>query len=157
MRKLFVFVLMLMLLVPAVPALAQEAGPEKLPAVDIHEAGEALLRFVSTAILGGFITAPTTTVIVAILKRLSALRSVSAEWLAFVVGAVLYVLVLVAGAVGYEAEFRSFLDLLTTILPAVSGFVLTLLGAGATYQLAKKTDAPVIGYERGARSYSARR
>lgn len=126
----------------------EEISPieDNLPALDINVIGQVLLRFVSTTLLGGVIASPFVVGIVGVLKRFKFITDrISVSGLSFTIGATVYLVLLLAAAAGYEIQVRNFFDTITTLLPAVTGLVSTIIGSGVVYQLSKRAGAPIVG------------
>lgn len=162
-RGLLLFVL---LFAVALPVLAQEATPEPapvaelpvleapatpepstLPVADPAVAFDMLIKLIS-ALTVGFASAPFTVALVAILKRWPALEKVSAPTITFFVGAALWVVSAIAGALGYSIQFNSLIEAATTILPALAGLFAVLIGAPKLHQAAAANNVKVLGYSR---------
>ena len=126
--------------------------------VDVQDAVNALINTMSAVVLGVFGTAPITTVLVAVLKiaqrylpdvgLLRPIRNAPAPHLTFGVAGVLWVLASAAALAGVDVQFKSLIDFLTTTIPALSGFIVTLLAASRIYKAAKAQQVAIIGYSR---------
>lgn len=123
-------------------------APETLPVVDPGVAADLLIKTLAAIVLGAFGNAPITSVLVSVLKRIPALEHLTAPMLTFGVATVLWVVAALAGAAGYSVQFNDLLEALTTIIPALSGLLVSLIGAPAVHELAARAQVPVLGYKR---------
>lgn len=122
--------------------------PETLPVVDPGVAADLLIKTIAAIVLGAFGNAPITSVLVSVLKRIPVFENRTAPELTFGVATVLWVIAALAGAAGYSVQFNDLLEALTTIIPALSGLLVSLIGAPAVHELASRAQVPVLGYKR---------
>jgi len=149
MLRLLLLVLCVLLVLTAVPVLAQDETPAddpQLPVTDLNVAGETLINAIA-AILIGTLNAPLTTTIVGLLKRIKALNQYSAQTLSFIVAGLLWSVGTILISFGYGVEFNAGADFLTQLLPLFSGLVANLAAGHVTYE-ASKNKIPVVGYQR---------
>lgn len=127
------------------PPPTEIAGEEPAPP-NVDEALDNLLRIVFASAIALFVDAPVTAVIVAVIKRFKQLDFFSARTWATIVAVALWALLTLAQLAGFEVQFNSLLKVVETTLPAVAALFFALYGSGAFYQMAKKADAPIVGY-----------
>lgn len=145
MRKYALALVILALFVVVPMALAQEPTPTpNFPPVDLEGDVTTLLNVLLTSILGAAIASPFVTTLVGVLKLIPQLKDVKGELLATVTAVVVYLAAAAATRFNFGAQFYSLIDVLQYILPVL----LTLVGASVTYNVARKVDAPVMGYQR---------
>src|SRR5690606_5379040 len=95
--------------------------------VDHNVVIDTVINFVAGLVLAAFGTAPVTVAIVSVLKKISLFDNVSGPALTFGTASVLYVLALIASAMGKVVEFEGILELLAVIGPAIASFITTLI------------------------------
>ncbi len=147
---LFAALLVALFAFPAL-ALAQDTTP-LLPDLDVNGLAQAFLVFVVGA-FGAWIASPATVAIVGILKRYLFTKpaeegGVASDTLALVVGVLLAAVTALLAHLGFEQQWRTFLEIAVGIMTVLAGVGLNLTQAGKTYQAAKAEDAPITGYVR---------
>lgn len=147
------FAVLFVILCFTVPVIAQDTsvvttGGDVYPVIDPAATVATLINTVAGLVLAAFGGAPVTTVLVSLFKRIPALDRFAVPTITFAVASVLYVLAVVASTVGFEVQFKSVLELITVVAPAVVSFITTLIGAPAIYEAAKRNDIAVIGESR---------
>lgn len=148
MRKWILTLIVLLLLVPAVPLLAQNSDSVTVTVPQGASPDvifEALYKLLYNATYLPF-AAGMVTVLTALSKRLFDDISSSAQ--AFFWTVILWVLWTGATELGYGAQFESVIDGLTTIGAAALGIPLSNLAAGRLYEAAKTGNVAVIGHSR---------
>ena len=90
----------------------------------------------------GFVVAVT-----ALLKKLLP-ATIPAGGIAITVQVIVWVVYVIAKHYGYVEQFGSYINVLTTILTAVSGLVLSSYAATWGYQKAAAKNVPLLGYQR---------
>lgn len=144
MRKLILITLLLLI---TVPTLAQESD-FTYTVIDFEAIGAMLLNSVGGAALAAFGAAPITVVIVNAIKFIPALQRFTAPQLTLAVAAILYLIAILAEVSGKTIALNSVLDWLTTAIPPLTSFLVTLFGAPALYNAAKKRHISVLGASR---------
>lgn len=133
------------------PALAQDTTPpavEPLPVISVEEAGAMLQQFLTALIGSAVLTAPLTTFIVSIVKRLDRNQVVTGEGWALIVGGLLTVAVWLSRQFGVEVQLNNVFQLVQFAGPLVVTLFTTLFGAAVYYQAAKVSRTPIAGYTR---------
>lgn len=137
-----------LLLAVGMPLAAQgDAPPETVPNAD--EAASLAEVIIAAVLASAFGTAPVTTFIVSLLKRL--LTTVDARLITTVVALLLAAVTAAATQFGFDVQLESLLDLVATAGPAIVGFVATLVGSAGWYEAARRVNAPVVSYSRTPR------
>lgn len=151
MRKLIVFVLVVLLFVLAVPALAQDVTPA-IPDLHVNDLAQSFLVFVVGA-LGAWIASPATVTIVGLLKKYIFTAppeegGLGGDTLALVVGALLAAITALLAHFGFEQEWRTIIQVAVSFVAWLTGLGLNLMQAGRTYEKAKIENVPIVGYSR---------
>ncbi len=176
--RLFITLLCVLLILAAVPVLAQEATATPAPAEDVPPvvvveepalpitdpgtAADLLIGSVAT-ILQGLLAAPLTIFIVDKLKKAQVLRPImerfNAQQIAFAVAAGIWIIGTVMAVAGYQTQFESAFDFLTkfvgiwndNLYPLIAGLTATLVASNAGYNAVSGKIAGV-----GPRGYRQR-
>ena len=114
--------------------------------ITLPDAVQLMANALTAILVAGFGSAPITLLLVSIFKRF--LPQVEGGIIQFVTAIVLTLLFWLAQYFGYEQQFRSVVEALLVIAPAVIALLTTLLGSSQLYKSAKKADLPVVGYAR---------
>jgi hypothetical protein len=147
----FMFVLLVAaLLVPTVSVLAQDEEPAPVPTtpITLEEAAELLLAAIQEIVYAGLFSAPATVFLVSIVKRWPALKDVSGSSIQLFIGGVLTAVLWIARRYGFELQFNSLLDLVTSAGPAIIALLGTLGLSSFYYQSLRAVNAPLVGYAR---------
>lgn len=147
-RAILIAIVLVMLFLLVVPLSAQAADPvPQLPVLDLTNLS-ALLNNLKDVVLLGFVTSPATVLIVSVLKRIHAFDEIASERLAWIVGSLLFAVLLLAMLTGYEVQFRSLLSFVIALLGVLTGPGAAFLGAAGLYTVAKAVNAPIVGFQR---------
>jgi hypothetical protein len=131
---------------PEVTPVPTPADP--FPEVPPEDAVGVTLLNAFIAIAAAMLSAPITTSIVSVLKRIPPLSKVSGEILKYTVAAILVSLVLVARRYGFDSELSAGFDFLNTAIISILTLVTSIKSNEAVYSQAVKKDWPVLGYKR---------
>lgn len=149
-RLLFVCLLVFTLALFALPALAQDV-PVSQPTLtgaqaELEAALTALLELVSSVtylpLAAGFVVVAT-----ALLKKVMP-KEISAGAIALTLQVLVWAAFVVAKQAGYEGQFTSGLQALTTILGALAGLVGSSYVATKVYNKSVEANVPLIGQQR---------
>lgn len=147
-RLLVFIVLVVVCLMMAAPAFAQEEPTIVLPSgVPFDEAVQAVLEQV-VALVNVPFAASLIVVLTAVLKRLPPLTNVSAGIIALALNFLFWVGWFVARHFEFQDGYQLIVESLTPILSAIFGLSMSGLGAAMLYTQSVKRNVPVLGYSR---------
>lgn len=149
---LVVLLVMIMLISGVTVASAQAIDSSGLPPYDpnafLNIIGQVML-VVLTA-LGGYAGSPITVWVVAVLKRIVPITwtFLDAKSLTTLVSLGLMGLLAAAVSLGYEAQFRQGVSIITAVLAVLAGSQQNLTQSAQTYNKALAVNAPFTSYQR---------
>lgn len=142
MRKMMLLFVCLLMLVFALPTLAQDTAPSPVQP-ELEAALLAVLELVNNLTFSP-LTAAFVVAAVALLKKVIP-ESVSVGTLALVVQVLVWVALVAAKHFGVESQFNTYLQTITTILGAVTGLVASSYLSTRFYHAAQNKGVPLLG------------
>jgi hypothetical protein len=175
-RILWIVVMIALTTAAVAPALAQDAPPGDNPVVtreqaetyigeilqSILQAGNVILASLEGIAVGLFGGSAIALTLVAFIKRMLPLlpdvalvrwlRELESPQINLGVSVVLTALAFASAYLGYDVQFKSVIDFLTTLLPYLAGLITTILGAGQLFNFLAARQVPFFGFRRSVRS-----
>ena len=139
--KVFLHMFLILALFAPVHALLAQAAPGG------DDAG-TLLNAILALILGSAFNGVVATALTSVFKRIPFLLAVPAQYINAAVVALLVVATAGFTLLGYEAQWRQFLDLFGTVVPPILAVLFPTVVSGLVYSAAKQAGTPLLGYAR---------